>query len=195
MNCDALLEKAKRGEALADEELSWVRQALAVRTEACDPYTLIHILWKAGDRRGRPLVASAVVSADEMVRRIALQALAELWPSSEIHDVAIQLLNQDESKYVRMAAATVVGSLGAALPHRASRAAAVLLDAFEASSVTGGSEWESCYEGLLNLLCVPVSARPPAATALSTSDIDPAVVAAARALAGAAPPTGQPPRP
>jgi HEAT repeat protein len=193
MNCDALLEKAKKGQTLTDEELSWARQALVAPREACDPYTAIHVLWKTRDRRSRAQIASAVTSADEMVRRIALQALAELWPSEDIHDIAIQLMNQDESKYVRMAAATVVGDLGASLPQRAPRAAFELLKALEASNAPKGPEWESYYEGLLNLLRVPVSARPPATAPLNPRDIDPAVLAAARALAANAAWTDKPP--
>jgi HEAT repeat protein len=194
MNCEALLEKAKRGVTLTEGELSWVRHALEAPTETCDPYTLIHILWKARDELSRPQIASAVTSADEMVRRIALLALAGLWPSEEILDIAIQLLKQDESRFVRMTAATVVGDLGASLPGREPRAAAVLLGAFDATNETG-PEWESCYEGLLNLLRVPGPTRPPATSALSLNDIDATVVAAARALAAEAAPSEEPPRP
>jgi HEAT repeat protein len=179
----ALLARVKRGDRLSSAELEDVRNELSAARAGADPYTLIHILWKSRDETSRPLVASSIASGDEMVRKIALQALAELWPSPEIHKIACQLLRDDPSKYVRMAAATVVGDLGAAMPERASQSAQVLLGAFDSMTSARGPEWEACYEGLLNLLRIPAAARPAAARPLSMSELDPTIVEKARAIA------------
>jgi hypothetical protein len=109
--------------------------------------------------------------------------LAELWPSAEIHETACQLLLKDPSQYVRMTAATVVGELGAAVPARAPQSARVLLRVFDSMASTQGPEWEACYEGLLNLLRIPETARPEATRPLSPGDLDSTIVERARVLA------------
>jgi hypothetical protein len=180
---DEFLARVKRGDKLSSTELDDVRNALSAAEASADPYTLIHILWKSGDERSRPLIASSLADRDEMVRKIAIQALAELWPSAEIHEIACQLLLDDPSKYVRMAAATVVGDLGAAIPEQASQSAQILLRAFDGMTSTRGPEWEAYYEGLLNLLRMPAAARPAATRPLCPEDLDSKIVEKARAMA------------
>jgi hypothetical protein len=63
-----------------------------------------------------------------MTRRIALQALASLVPELDTYRLALRLLTADPSKYVRMAAAAIVGDLGHVLPAIRGDAARVLLE-------------------------------------------------------------------
>ena len=121
--------------------------------------------------------------SDEMVRRIALQALTALAPSEEVFNLALRMAH-DASKYVRMVSATAVGTLGALLPQRAPEAARFLLENLELRRSNANAEWESYYEGLLDLLQVPQEKRPLATKALSVADIQPDVIAAARSMAG-----------
>jgi hypothetical protein len=117
-----------------------------------------------------------------MVRRIALQARTELAPSEEVFNLALRM-TQDPSKYVRMVAATAIGTLGALLTRRAAEAARFLLENFERRQSTADSEWESYYEGLLDLVQVPYDKRPLAPRDLRSADIQPEVIATARSLA------------
>jgi len=183
MALESLLERAKRGESLTEEERQSVRRELAAQSKGADPYTLIHILWKSRDEHSRSLIGSSITSSDEMVRRIALQALVELWPSDDIFEIACRLLVDDPSGYVRMAAATAVGEMGARFPANASKAAVVLLQVFDALAAAEGPEWEAAYEGLLELLNVPQMARPLATRRLTGAQIDPQIIEAARAVA------------
>ena len=182
MNVDSLLMRVKSGERLAEREIDSVRRALADDRTAEDKYTLIHVLWKSGDVQSRALIEARLLDADEMVRRIALQAVTELFPDDEAFDFGLNSL-RDPSQYVRMSAATALGSLGALLPARSAEAAAHLLEVFEERQVEMGPEWEAYYEGLLELMQVPQNKRPLATRALRAGDIDLTVIASARHLA------------
>ena len=182
MNAQTLLCRVKGGERISERELDFVRRALADQRTHEDKYTLIHVLWKAYDRRSRNLIWTQATDSDEMVRRIALQALTELTPSEEVFNLALRMA-QDPSKYVRMVAATAIGTLGALLPQRAAEAARFLLENFERRQATADSEWESYYEGLLDLVQVPQDKRPLATRELRSADIQPEVIATARSLA------------
>jgi hypothetical protein len=182
MNVDNLLSRVKRGERLTERELDFVRRALADQRTQEDSYTLIHILWKACDARSRDLFWRHATDSDEMVRRIALQALTELAPSEEVFNLARRMA-QDPSKYVRMVAAPAIGTLGALLPQRAGEAARFLLENFERRQSNADTEWESYYEGLLDLVQVPQDKRPLATRELRSADIQPEVIATARSLA------------
>ena len=182
MNAEALLSRVKRGERLTEREHDFVRSALADERTREDKYTLIHVLWKSYDTRSRDLIWAHASDPDEMVRRIALQALTELAPSEEVFNLALRMAH-DSSKYVRMVAATAIGTLGALLPQRVAEAARFLLENFERSQSTADSEWESYYEGLLDLVQVPQDRRPLATSQLRRGDIQSEVIATARSLA------------
>ena len=49
MNVELLLTRAKQNNQLSEDELEFVRRALADEQSREDRYTLIHILWKACD--------------------------------------------------------------------------------------------------------------------------------------------------
>lgn len=91
-------------------------------------------------------------------------------------------MTDDSSKCVRMVAARVIGTLGALLPSRTAEAAQFLLENFERGQSISESDWEPYYEGLLDLTRVPEKSRPPATKDRGISDIDPAVVEAARLM-------------
>lgn len=114
MNIDELLARAKDGERFDERTLRILRDELSNDDSRVDTYTLVHVLWKAGDVNSTPIIARTTTHADEMVRRIALQALAELEPSERVFELALTMAS-DSSKYVRMAATRVVGTLRAAL--------------------------------------------------------------------------------
>lgn len=180
MNSDALLSRVKSGQQLTRVELESVRRTLSDPNSRDDKYTLIHILWKAHDTDSWDFISSHTANSDEMVRRISLQALAALFPTGEVFDLALHL-SHDPSKYVRMAAATAIGTLGTRLQERTADAARFLLKNFEQS--IGTSEWDSYYEGLLTLAQVPEIRRPLATRELDVKDVDPEVIAKVRALA------------
>jgi hypothetical protein len=182
MNAETLLDRVKRGERLTEREVNFVRSALADERTQEDKYTLIHVLWKVYDARSRALIWPHAADPDEMVRRIALQALTELAPSDEVFNLALRMA-EDSSKYVRMVAATAIGTLGALLPRRAAEAARFLLENFELRHSAADSEWESYYEGLLDLVKMPRDKRPLATRDLRSADIQPEVIAVARSLA------------
>jgi len=54
---EELLARVKRGGRLSDVELSAVRNALESATTDDDPYTLLHIIGKAGDQSLAPVVS------------------------------------------------------------------------------------------------------------------------------------------
>jgi hypothetical protein len=81
---------------------------------------------------------------------------------------------------VRMIAAVVVGDVARRSAAWRRIAARVLLRRFEALSATPNEEWESCYEGLLNLADVPVDQRPCPTERLSAAHARKDVVEQAR---------------
>lgn len=181
MNLQPLLDRAKSGQPLGGAELLALRDALGSKDSLLDPYTVIHILWKARDQGSRDMLVSSLAHEDELVRRIAVQAVADLWPSDDAFWLICTSFEQDPSKYVRMAAATAIGDLGAAQPTRAPQAAKLLLDGLSRQP-REGPEWEACYEGLLNLVQWPVANRPPATEPLKVADFEQCVITAARNL-------------
>lgn len=182
MNAETLLQRVKGGARLTERELDFVRRTLADERTQEDKYTLIHILWKSHDPPASNQIWAHATDSDEMVRRIALQALTELVPSEDVFNLALRMA-EDRSRYVRMVAATTVGTLGAQLPKRAAEAARLLLENFERCQSNADAEWESYYEGLLDLVQVPHDKRPLVTRDLRSSDIQPEVIATARSLA------------
>jgi hypothetical protein len=189
MNLLSLLERAKSGEALSQSDIDWVRSVITTRIHDEDPYTALHILWKCRDTPSRDLFLSALSHEDEMVRRIALQALADLWPDDQVFQRVGAMLTRDPSLFVRMIAATCLGDLGGQLLLRRSEAARALLSAFEAAEQERGPEWEASYEGMLNLVGIPATQRPPATRPLTQDRVDGRVLARVRELAAANPST------
>jgi hypothetical protein len=182
-----LLTRIKHGGTITTNELAVVRSRLGGEESLDDPYTLIHILWKAGNVADIPLVKSYLSYRPEdpndegMVRRIALQALAALDPTTDTFLIAHQMLD-DDSKDVRMAAATIVGDLGRAIPALQKQAATALLEHFQ-RSLPPGAERDAYYDGLLSLLGVPEADRPLPTRALKESDIRREVIERAIAIA------------
>jgi hypothetical protein len=192
MDIDRMLYRVTSGERLSERELAFVRGELARgESSAADRYTLVHILWTARDRQSRELLRACIdyglgESGDEgMVRRIAVQALAALWPELDTFSLAEKLLLNDPSVYVRMAAASAVGHLGNAVPSARAQAARLLLRAFNDHAATAGFEWEASYDGLLNLAGVPLHHRPLQTGPLSPNDVRQDVIDAAVAFADA----------
>lgn len=180
MNPESLLSRVKEGGRLTERELEAVRGALA-EGERHDKYTLVHVLWKARDSASERLVWACTDDSDEMVRRISLQALSELSPSDDVFCLALRMA-EDRSKYVRMVAATTIGVLGASMPRRTPEAARCLLEKFDQHRSAGDPEWEYYYEGLLDLLGVPVQKRHSVNRELRVTDIDAELIGTARSM-------------
>jgi HEAT repeat protein len=180
MNPESLLNRVKEGNTLTERELEAVRRALAEGAEH-NKYTLVHVLWKAHDPGSKGLILACTDNPDEMVRRIALQALSELLPSDEVFDLALRM-TEDGSKYVRMAAATTIGRLGASMSHRTAEAAGFLLRSLEQRQSTDDPEWEYYYEGLLDLIQVLHQKRPSVNRELRVTDIDAEAIRIARSM-------------
>jgi hypothetical protein len=81
-----------------------------------------------------------------------------------------------------MAGWSAIGDLGARVDGHRAEAATVLLDAFERLRGHPSPEWESSYEGLLNLTEQPMNNRPMPTRSMQHADVDPEVIALARAM-------------
>ena len=166
-NINAILEAVKSGENIPAETLNSIRNQLASGVLEDDPYTLIHILGKVNDIESFDLILSYLdyglsdPSDDGMVRRIALQVLGRMWKDMRIFDVAINLAHNDPSPYVREMAASILGTLGKISDRLKPRAAQALLRGFKLDNPEEPELWESFYEGMLELLGVPVQQWPP----------------------------------
>jgi HEAT repeat protein len=174
---DHLLEQAKEGKRIPDKAVRSIRQQLSTGRFETDPYTLIHILGKAGDKESLPIIKGYVhfdtgdAESDDMIRRIALQVIGRMWALPEALDLAISRAFNDPSKYVRATAAKIVGFLGSRYPQLKSRSAAALLEGVEKRNELDGYTWESFYEGVLELLEVPVSDWPSRLTPIKEADV------------------------
>jgi hypothetical protein len=188
MNVNLLLNRLKNGMSLSTSDIEAVRDALAQSGSNEDPYTLIHLLWKSRDLASERLLKnylhweSHYADDDGMVRRIALQAVADLWPSEDTFSVVSERLQHDSSGHVRQAAASVMGDLGRSLPSVRKASARILLDRFNSLAPQGGLDWEASYEGLLNLIGVPFDDRPSAARQLRLDDVRRDIVDAAERI-------------
>ncbi len=183
MDPSGLLKRAKAGESLRREELEWIRGELNQQQGRQDPYTLLHILWRSKDLDSVTLFEQALLSSDEMVRRIGVQALGDLVPNEDTFLLTSRLFRRDPSVYVRAAAATAIGDIGARTPALRSRAATILLDVFNSHETARDYDWEASYEGLLNLLRVAPRDRPPSSRPLQPDDVRADVLAKARTAA------------
>jgi len=78
-----LLEKAKDGK-LTSHELDQVLTRLQSQNPQGDPYTLLHIIGRAGDLRHESLISQYLDSPDDpMLARLALQILCTFWNLTE----------------------------------------------------------------------------------------------------------------
>lgn len=180
MDAVSLLKKLQTGGHLDECEIASVRRALSADPTQ-DRYTLIHVLWKASDLQSFHLIKQHLIDTDDMVRRIALQTLVDLFPSDDTFDISYRMTH-DQSPYVRMVAVVALGGLGASLPHRTSDAVRLLLEGFERLLRDHDQEWEYYYEGLLNVTGAPMIDRPSSTRDMSVGDVRSDVISAARRL-------------
>jgi hypothetical protein len=182
-----LLERAKEGVPLTPEELAAIRAQLTSGNFAYDPYTLLHILGKAGDVQSRPIVERyldlEVTANDPMLRRIALQVMGRMWALPEAFDVAVEKAINDPDTDVRAAAATVIGFLGGKYPQLQKKSADVIVKALQERSDPNDYVWSSFYFGLLELLHVPMKDWPSPIEPLTEAKINRALIHDAQALA------------
>jgi hypothetical protein len=189
INYDRLLEQVKDGLKPSDTVRNTIRRQLLSRQFETDPYTLIHILGKANDIESLPLIRNYMdfdtgdADSDDMVRRIALQVIGRMWALPEAFDLALTKAFHDPSPYVRAVAATIIGFLGSRYPQFQSRSAAALLDGLSKRNELGDYTWKSFYEGLLELLQVPLAEWPSTSAPLKEEAIRTDLVAKAKALA------------
>jgi hypothetical protein len=94
---ETLLIRVKKGERIPEQDLALVRERLAAPFTSQDKYTLLHILWKSHDLKAKDVVVLHLGDSDEMVRRIAVQAFTELWPSEEAFQIARRMRPASES--------------------------------------------------------------------------------------------------
>lgn len=188
-NYQQILERAKNRLQLSRDDLVAVRSQLASGEFEEDPYTLLHILGKAGDTESLPIIwkylefDSGNADDDEMIRRIALQVVGQMWAVPQAFDVAIDKAFNDPSDYVRAMAATVIGTLGSRYPQFKRAAAACLLRGTTQKEALDWYVWESFYYALLQLLGVPASKWPQHASGrLRESDVRDDVIAEARTI-------------
>lgn len=190
-NFDRLLERVKTGASLSRSELQAVRDELASPNSATDPYTLLHIIGKVGDKSSRAMIdrilntppPTEVWEEDEqeMLRRICVQILAHWWVEADALDVVLRSAKSDPSDLVRMVAASGLGALGKGHEVLRAKVAAELLTGLQSESnvgVRGGF-----YRGMLELLGVPATMWPLATRDLRPDDIDEDYVARIRTLA------------
>jgi hypothetical protein len=163
---DALLEKAKNGLPLGLDVIHAIRAQLSSGQFETDPYTLIHILGKANDRTSAPLIRKYLAyhagDSDDagMIRKIALQVYGRMFEKPDAFDIAERMAFEDESPYVRIAAARILGFLGDRYRSLQMKSALALLRGFHENSGLDLGTRESFYFGMLELLSIPVQEWP-----------------------------------
>lgn len=196
-NFREMLARVKQGGRLSDAELNVVRVALQSGTTDEDPYTLLHIIGKAGDQRLATLVSrylavgldSTKDGAEEddgvdMMRRLAIQILGQWWKRKDVFEWAAQAAFRDPSPMVRAMAASTLGDLGLAHAELRDRAAALLLEGLERHAGEQREVWGSFYEGALTLAEVEHSKRPLRPGELRPADVDQMVLKRLQSYAG-----------
>jgi len=195
-----LLDDLKAGIKPSNEILQSIRNQLLTCQFKDDLYTLIHILGKSHDIQSRKIIETYLfyythtcindiaIDIDDggMIRRIALQVLGRMWGIPEVFDIAADKAFHDPSLYVRMMAASVIGHLGSLHATLTPKAAHLLLQGMSRRDEER-EVWESFYEGLLELLHIPIDEWPSAAKELTDEDIRWDVIARANQLASEAP--------
>ncbi len=177
-NYEDLLEQAKTGKKIPEAILQKIREQLESGDYETDLYTLLHIIGKANDRKSLPIVMEYVdyglddPEDDGMIRRIVLQILGRMWLVPDAFEIVAQKAFYDPSPFVCMVAATAIGILGANYPNLKTKAAKLLLQGFDQYQTEDQEIWESFYDGLLELLEVPINKWPLAIGELKKEDID-----------------------
>ena len=166
-----LLTRVKGGSRLSALELNAVLSALESRTTDEDPYTLLHIIGKAGDQSLAPIVSRYLTvglddprGTDEnnkdMLRRLSIQILGQWWKRRDVFETVSKAAFEDPSPHVRMIAASALGDLGLEHPALRSRAASLLLKGLGEYGKDDRYVWGSFYSGALTLSEVEWSRRP-----------------------------------
>jgi HEAT repeat protein len=163
---ESLLEKAKSGLPLGSDVIRAIRAQLSSGQFETDPYTLIHILGKANDKASAPLIRKYLTyhAADSddagMIRKIALQVYGRMFGKSDAFDLAERMAFEDDSPYVRIAAARILGFLGGCNESLRVKSALALLKGFHQKADLDLSTRESFYFGMLELLSIPAQEWP-----------------------------------
>lgn len=184
-----LLTLAKEGKPIPVSELRSIREKLVNGTCDGDPYTLLNILGAAGDIESLPIVERYLdfeggdPEDDGMVRRLALQIISCQWAMVEGFDAAKTKITADHDKYVRAAAATAIGFLGARFPALATEAAKLLLSTLQNEGLDAYTR-ESAYLGLHSLLKIPRRRWPATDWSIEATVPDPLIMEKAQLLAG-----------
>jgi hypothetical protein len=189
---EGLLTRVKRGDRLSDSELGAVRNALESGRTDEDPYTLLHIIGKAGNESLAPLVSRYLTvgldnpSDDDniaMLRRLAIQILGQWWKRRDVFESVAKAAFEDPNPHPRMMAASTLGDLG--LEHRELRreAAALLLKGLEGYGKEDRYVWGSFYNGALTLAEMEWSKRPLRPQELTPERLDAVVLRKLRSYA------------
>lgn len=188
-----LLARVKQGGRLSDSELNAVRSALESGATDEDPYTLLHIIGKAGNQSLAPLVSSYLTvgldnpsddDEDDMLRRLAIQILGQWWKRREVFESLAKAAFDDPSPHVRLIAASALGDLGLEHAQLRSRAAALLLKGLEQYGKEHREVWGAFYAGALTLAEVECSKRPLRPSELTPERLDEMVMKKLQSYAG-----------
>jgi hypothetical protein len=189
---EELLERVKKGERLSHAELNAVRTALESEGTKEDPYTLLHIIGKAGDDDSAPLVRRFVTigvdnpdSDEDMLRRLAIQILGQWWKREDVFESVAKAAFEDPSLMVRSMAASTLGDLGLAHATLRKKAAVLLLKGLEEWGRQSPEVWGAFYNGALTLADVEYSKRPIRPSELKPDQLDQSVLSKVRACASA----------
>jgi hypothetical protein len=180
LNDDELLERAKWGK-ISDDELARVAERLAGGQG--DPYTLLHILGKAGATNYRGLVESFLQHReDPMVARLALQILGGFWGETDRYAPAMiefaQGIDWDVENFVCLMALSLLGEH--ALRCKDARIIAILLRVFDNEALDPVVR-EEAYFALGRSIGKEWRDLPPKSRLLDwDSDIDESILAEAR---------------
>jgi HEAT repeats len=190
-----LLARVKQGGRLSDSEVIAVRNALESTTTGEDPYTLLHILGKAGDQRLAPVIERYLTVGlgdrsehdheeddDDMLRRLAIEILAQWWKRREVFDFVAKAAFDDPSPFVRSIAASALGDLGLEHEELRGRSAELLLRGLTRYGEEERGVWGSFYRGALTLAEVEWSKRPLRPGELTPDQLDQAVLKRLRSL-------------
>jgi HEAT repeat protein len=186
-----LLARVKQEGRLSNSELSAVRSALEAGTTDEDPYTLLHIIGKAGNQSLAPLVTRYLTvglderdDEDDMLRRLAIQILAQWWKRRDVFESVAKAAFQDPSPHVRSMAASALGDLGLDHPELRSQAAVLLLRGLEGYGKEDRHVWGAFYNGALTLAEVEYSKRPLRPHELTPERLDKMILKRLRSYVG-----------
>jgi hypothetical protein len=186
-----LLARVKQEGHLSAPELNAVRSALESGTTDEDPYTLLHIIGKAGNQSLAPLVSCYLTvgldnpgGEDDMLRRLAIQILGQWWKRHDAFESVAKAAFEDPSPFVRSMAASALGDLGLEHPQLRSQAAALLLKGLEGCEEENRHVWRAFYNGALTLAEIEYPNRPPRPNELTLGGLDEKVLKKIRGYAG-----------